>query len=71
VVIATLLTHWDPEHLQKLKAKFEARGLEVVISEDGTSAVIEGQQWASLELIKGSVRTIDITDMSRAASLLD
>ncbi|MBU7045070.1 MAG: hypothetical protein HXS54_01425 [Theionarchaea archaeon] len=31
----TILENWDPEHLEKLQKKFEAQGLQMVVSQDG------------------------------------
>ncbi len=43
----TILKNWNEEHLEYLKRKFDARGIEMVIKD--RSAVIRGRQWASLE----------------------
>ncbi len=49
----TILKNGNEEHLQYLKRKMDARGIEMKIK--GRSAVIRGRHWASLEELKGQV----------------
>lgn len=50
----TILSNWNEEHLQYLKRKFDARGIEMFVK--GRSAVIRGRHWAALEQLKGQVK---------------
>ena len=49
----TILKNWNEEHLNYLKRKMDARGIEMIIR--NRSAVIRGRHWASLEQLKGQV----------------
>ena len=69
-VKVTILENWNPTHMKKLQRKFNAQGLEIVVSEDFTSAVIEGTQWGSLESISGQVKRSECTDYTAMADLL-
>ena len=66
----TILENWDPEHMKKLQRKINAQGLEIVVSEDFTSAVVEGVQWGSLESLSGQVRRSECTDYTAMVDLL-
>ncbi|MBU7045077.1 MAG: hypothetical protein HXS54_01460 [Theionarchaea archaeon] len=66
----TILENWESEHLEKLQKKFEAQGLQMVVSQDGRNAVVEGVQWASLEEICGKVKRSNCLDFENMKKLL-
>ena len=66
----TILENWDPKKLKKLRKKFMAKGLQMVVSKDGRNAVIEGVQWASLEEICGKVKRSNCLEFQNMKNLL-